>query len=145
MDIHQILASKQHSGMVFLACGEACFRSYDGAGHWENISPKHHDYGTAISEDENGVIYLGAARGRPNLWIREEGARSAILRSSDKGSTWEVVVDNLSGGVMHLCSSPDGKGMVAGTSDGMLLLIDESGVRPVASGLPFVTSVEFAA
>ena len=145
MDIHEILASEQHSGMVFLACGEACFRSPDRAGHWENISPKHHDYGISVAEDNRGVLYVGAARGRPNLWLREEGAMSAILRSSDKGKTWDTVIDNLTGGVMHLCPTPDGNGMIAGTSDGALLLVDDSGAREVASGLPFVTSVELAA
>ncbi|HWH78513.1 MAG TPA: hypothetical protein VNT76_14120, partial [Candidatus Binatus sp.] len=145
MDIHEILASKQHSGMVFLACGESCFRSPDRAGHWENISPKQHDYGISVAEDKNGVIYIGAARGRPNHWIREEGAMSGILRSNDKGATWETVVDDLNGGVMHLCPTPDGNGMVAGTSDGTLLVVDDSGAREVASGLPFVTSVELGA
>ena len=70
---------------------------------------------------------------------------SAILRSSDKGKSWETVVDNLNGGVMHMCSTPDGNGMVAGTSDGTLLVVDDSGARQVASGLPFVTSVELGA
>jgi hypothetical protein len=145
MDIHEILASEQHSGMVFLACGESCFRSPDRAGHWENISPKNHDYGISVAEDNNGVLYVGAARGRPNLWLREEGAMSAILRSSDKGKSWETVIDNLNGGVMHLCPTPDGSGMVAGTSDGTLLVVDDTGAREVVSGLPFVTSVELAA
>lgn len=145
MDIHEVLASKEHSGMVFLACGEACFRSHDRGGHWENISPKNHDYGISVAEDKNGVVYVGAARGRPNLWIREQGAMSAILRSGDKGSTWEPIVDRLKGGVMHLCPTPDGNGMVAGTSDGSLLVVDDSGVREVAGGLPFVTSVQLAA
>ena len=70
---------------------------------------------------------------------------SAILRSGDKGASWETVVDNLNGGVMHLCPTPDGNGMVAGTSDGTLLVVDDSGAREVASGLPFVTSVELGA
>jgi hypothetical protein len=35
--------------------------------------------------------------------------------------------------------------MIAGTSDGTLLVVDDDGVRHVASGLPFVTSVELAA
>jgi hypothetical protein len=35
--------------------------------------------------------------------------------------------------------------MVAGTSDGTLLVVDDGGVRQVASGLPFVTSVELGA
>lgn len=145
MDIHEILASKQHSGNVFLACGEACFRSPDRAGHWENISPKNHDYGISVAENKNGVLYIGAARGRPNLWIREGGAQCGILRSGDKGVTWETVVDNLNGGVMHFCEAPDGEGMIACTSDGTLLKVDDSGVRELVSGLPFVTSIELAA
>ena len=145
MDIHEVLPSKEHSGMVFLACGEANFRSFDRAGHWQEITPKSHDYGICVAEDKHGVVYAGSAKGRPNLWIREEGAMAAIFRSRDKGSTWEKIVDQLNGGVMHMCPTPDGNGMVAGTSDGTLLTIDDSGVRKVASGLPFVTSVELAA
>jgi photosystem II stability/assembly factor-like uncharacterized protein len=145
MDIHEVLASKQHSGMVFLACGEAAFRSFDRAGHWAEITPKSHDYGISMAEDKNGVVYLGSAKGRPNLWIREEGAMAAIFRSRDKGSTWEKIVDELSGGVMHMCSTPDGSGMVAGTSDGSLFVVDDSGAREVVSGLPFVTAVDLAA
>ncbi|HVO91674.1 MAG TPA: hypothetical protein VMT22_02485 [Terriglobales bacterium] len=145
MDIHEILASGQSTGMVYLACGEACFRSPDRAAHWENISPKSHNYGTSVAEDKNGIVYVGCAKGRPNLWLREKGADAAIFRSRDKGSNWEKVTDHLKGGVMHMCPTPDGNGMVAGTSDGNLLVIDDSGAREVATGLPFVTSVELAA
>ena len=70
---------------------------------------------------------------------------AAILRSSDRGGSWEVVVDHLNGGVMHLCPTPDGNGMVAGTSDGTLLVIDDGGAREVARGLPFVTSLALGA
>ncbi len=145
MDIHEILASEQHPGMVFLACGEASFRSFDRGAHWKDVSPKSHDYGTSVAEDKNGVIYLGCAKGRPNLWIREEGAIAAIFCSRDKGATWEKIVDGLNGGVMHMCRTPEGSGMVAGTSDGALLTIDDSGVREVVNGLPFVTAVELGA
>jgi photosystem II stability/assembly factor-like uncharacterized protein len=144
MDIHEVLASKASPGVVYLACGEACFRSLDRAAHWENISPKSHDYGTSVAEDKSGVVYAGCAKGRPNNWLREEGAVAAIFRSSDKGKSWEKVSDNLRGGVMNMCPAPDGNGMIAGTSDGSLLLIDDAGVREVVGGLPFVTSVELA-
>jgi photosystem II stability/assembly factor-like uncharacterized protein len=145
MDIHEVLASVANPGMVYLACGDSCFRSSDRGDHWENISPKTHDYGTSVAEDKNGIVYVGAAKGRPNLWIREEGAQAAIFRSGDKGTSWEKITDDLKGGVMHMCPAPDGNGMVAGTSDGSLLVIDDSGVREVVSGLPFVTSVELGA
>jgi hypothetical protein len=145
MDIHEVLASAAHPGTVYLACGEACFRSSDRAAHWQDISPKSHDYGTAVAEDKRGLVYLGCARGRPNTWIRDEGANAAVFRSSDQGATWEKMTDNLKGGVMHMCPAPDGSGMIAGTSDGTLLVIDDSGVREAVSGLPFVTCVELAA
>jgi ligand-binding sensor domain-containing protein len=145
MDIHEVLASEANPGMVYLACGEACFRSLDRAAHWEDISPKTHDYGTSVAEDKNGTVYIGCAKGRPNLWIREEGANAAIFRSSDKGATWEKIIDNLNGGVMHMCPAPDGNGMIAGTSDGSLLVIDDAGVREIVNGLPFVTCVELGA
>jgi photosystem II stability/assembly factor-like uncharacterized protein len=145
MDVHQVIASGANPGMVYAACGESSFRSLDRAAHWENNSPKSHDYGTAVAEDKNGVVYLGAAKGRPNLWIRDEGAIGAIFRSADRGASWEKIADNFKGGIMHMCPAPDGHGMVVGTSDGSLLLIDDSGVREAANGLPFVTSVELGA
>jgi photosystem II stability/assembly factor-like uncharacterized protein len=145
MDIHEILASKAHPGMVFLACGDSCFRSFDRGGSWEKITPATHDYGTSVAEDRDGIVYLGAAKGRPNLWIREGGAMAAIFRSHDHGSTWDKLIDDLKGGVMHMCPAPDGNGMIAGTSDGSLLLIEQSSVHEIATALPFVTSVELAA
>ncbi len=87
MDVHEVVASAANPGMVYAACGEASFRSLDRAVHWENNSTKTHDYGTSVAEDKNGIVYLGAAKGRPNLWIREEGAIAAIFRSADKGAS----------------------------------------------------------
>jgi hypothetical protein len=145
MDVHEVLASRNSSGLVFAACGEAAFRSFDRAAHWQEITPKSHDYGTSVAEDNDGNIYLGSAKGRPNGWIREEGAMAAIFRSRDKGSSWEKIIDNLKGGVMHMCALPEGRGMIAGTSDGTLLVVDDSGAREIVNGLPFVTSVELAA
>jgi len=51
----------------------------------------------------------------------------------------------LKGGVMHMCAAPDGNGVLAGTSDGTLLALDNSGAGVVASGLPCITSLEFGA
>jgi photosystem II stability/assembly factor-like uncharacterized protein len=145
MDVHEVLVCEQNKGMVFAACGDKAFRSFDRAAHWEEITPPSHDYGMSVAEDKNGVVYLGSAQGRPNTWIREEGAKAAVFRSRDAGSHWERVIDNLRGGVMHMCAAPDGNGVLAGTSDGTLLAIDDSGARVVASGLPCITTVELGA
>jgi hypothetical protein len=144
-DVHEVLPCEVKPGLVLAACGEGAFRSLDRAAHWEEITPPTHDYGMSVTEDRNGVIFLGSAKGRPNTWIREEGANAAILRSGDLGSHWEVVVDELEGGVMSMCPGPDGKSIFAGTSDGTLLAIDDSGARAIASGLPGITALKLGA
>ena len=145
MDVHEVIACKKTQGLLLAACGDKAFRSFDHAGHWEEITPGSHDYGMSVAEDGNGVVYLGSAKGRPNTWIREAGAEAAIFRSRDAGSHWQVVIDNLKGGVMHMCATPDGTGILAGTSDGTLLAVDDAGARVVTSGLPCITTVELGA
>jgi hypothetical protein len=145
MDVHEVLASRAKPEMVYAACGDKAFRSSDRATRWEEITPKSHDYGMSITEDTSGVVYLGSAKGRPNTWIRPEGANAAIFRSRNCGSNWETVIDNLNGGVMHMCAAPEGGGIIAGTSDGTLLAIDDSGARVMASGLPGIMSMELGA
>ncbi len=144
-DVHQVLPCVKKPKMVFAACGDKVFRSFDRAAHWEEITPPSHDYGMSLAEEGNGVVYLGSARGRPNTWLREERANAAILRSRDDGSHWEVVVDGLWGGVMSMCAKPDGRGILAATSEGDLLAVDDSGSRVIATGLPCVTSVALGA
>jgi photosystem II stability/assembly factor-like uncharacterized protein len=144
-DVHEVLASRQHSRTLFAACGEGAFRSVNHARSWEEITPPSHDYGMSVAEDAQGVVYLGSAKGRPNTWIRESGADAAIFRSRDLGSSWEIAIDGLRGGVMHMCAAPDGNGVFAGTSDGTLLALDDSGARVLVSGLPCITAVDLGA
>jgi photosystem II stability/assembly factor-like uncharacterized protein len=142
MDVHEVHACAKSPGMVYAACGDKAFRSPDRATHWEEITPRSHDYGMSVNQDIEGVVYLGSAKGRPNTWIREEGASAAIFRSHDAGSHWETVIENLYGGVMTMCPCPDGNGMVAGLSDGTLYEINDSGARVIASGLPGILAVK---
>jgi photosystem II stability/assembly factor-like uncharacterized protein len=142
MDVHEVHACEKSPGMVYAACGDKAFRSSDRAAHWEEITPKSHDYGMSVIEDTNGSVYLGSARGRPNTWIRKEGANAAIFRTSDAGSHWETVVEGLYGGVMSMCPCPDGNGILAGLSDGTLYALDNSGARVVASGMPGILAVK---
>jgi photosystem II stability/assembly factor-like uncharacterized protein len=144
-DVHEILPSEKTVGLVFAACGDKAFRSFDRAAHWEEITPPGRDYGMSLAEDGDGAVYLGSARGRPNTWLRESGADAAIFRSRNAGSGWETVVAGLSGGVMSMCRDSTGRGIVAGTSDGELISVDDSGARVIARGLPCITSVRLGA
>jgi photosystem II stability/assembly factor-like uncharacterized protein len=144
-DVHEILPVEKTSGLVFAACGDKAFRSLDRAAHWEEITPPGRDYGMALAEDQDGVVYLGSARGRPNTWLGDAGADAAVFRSNDSGDHWETVAAGLGGGVMSMCPEPNGRGIIAGTSDGDLIAVDDSGARVIAAGLPCVTSLRLGA
>ena len=145
-DVHEMVACARTPALVVAACGEGVFRSLDRGGRWEKITPPgDRTYATAVVEDNDGVIYLGIACGRPNTWIRTGSADSAIFRSKDGGAHWEDVVEGLRGGVMDLCAAPDGEGVFAGTSDGSLLSIDSSGHRVLAGSLPCINALAVAA
>jgi photosystem II stability/assembly factor-like uncharacterized protein len=139
-DVHEVLASDKTAGLVFAACGDKVFRSFDRAARWEEITPPSHDYGMSLAEGSEGLVYLGSAKGRPNTWLRESGADAAIFRSRDAGAHWDLVVAGLGGGVMSMCAVTGG-GILAGTSDGALIAVDDAGARTIAEGLPCITSI----
>jgi photosystem II stability/assembly factor-like uncharacterized protein len=146
-DVHQVRACARSRGLVLAACGEeGVFRSPDRGAHWEKVTPAGpRTYGTAVAEDNQGALYLGLARGRPNSWLRSEGAEAAILRSSDRGAHWETAAEGIHGAVMDFCACPDGEGVFAGTSEGQLLFVNSLGRRVIATGLPCITALALGA
>jgi len=145
-DVHQVHPCARTPELVVAACGEGVFRSLDRAAHWEEVTPPGaRTYGTAVAEDGGGTIYLGITRGRPNTWVRRERADGAIFRGQHAGARWEPVVEGLRGGVMDLCAAPDGRGVLAATSEGEVLAVDDGGCRTVISGLPCITALALGA
>src|SRR5581483_1390979 len=129
-DVHQILACTHDPELLVAACGESIYRSEDRGATWQDVTPPGgRTYGMAAAEDGEGVVYVGLARGRPNTWLGPERADGAIVRSARGGSGWETVVEGLRGGVMDLCAAPDGRGVLAATSEGDLLAVDDAGCR----------------
>jgi hypothetical protein len=143
LDVHEVLPCERNPGLVLAACGDKAFRSRDRGARWEEITPASHDYGMSLGEDADGVVYLGSAKGRPNTWLRPSGADAAVFRSANGGSTWDVAIEGLHGGVMNMCKAADG--VVAGTSDGELIAVNGSGARMLARGLPCITAVALGA
>ncbi len=142
-DVHEVRASRKTPGLVLAACGEeGLFRSENRGGQWQLVNPAgSRRYGTAVVEDSEGHIYAGVTRGRPNTWIRSEGADAAIFRSVDGGRTWQPVVEGLRGGVLDMAAAANGAGVYAGTSDGELLEVGPDGVQTVASHLPCISAL----
>ena len=145
-DIHQILPSKKTPGLVITACGEGVSRSIDRGSHWQKVTPAGgRTYGNALAEDDNGTIFLGITRDRPRTWTRAGRAHTAIFKSTD-GANWELLTEKMSGGVMDVCASVDGNGVLVATADGEVVTVTPSGgSRTVISGLPCITAMALGA
>ena len=145
-DVHQILPSSRTRGFVVAACGEGIYRSLDRGEHWEKVTPSGaRDFGSAVTEDGTGAIYLGLALGRPNTWLRKQRADAAIFVSNDGGAHWDSATAALSGGVMAMCPAVGGEGVFASTSEGDVLQVDSSGARKIIGGLPSITALAVGA
>jgi len=145
LDVHQIQPSAKHSGVVIAAGGEASFRSEDRGASWREVTPAgHRAYGTAVTEDSEGVLYLGIADGRPRTWIRPARADAAVFASSDGGKHWEIAVSGLRGAVSDLTPGIDGQGALAATSEGEVLCVAKAGCRTLVAGLPAINAMALA-
>jgi photosystem II stability/assembly factor-like uncharacterized protein len=141
-DLHQILPVKAKPGLVIAACGEGVSRSADRGAHWERVTPGgRRTYGNALAEDIDGNIYLGITEDRPRTWIRPGRAKSAIFKSAD-GAGWQLLTEDMSGGVMDICPAPEGRGVLVATADGEVVTVSPSGTaRTIISGLPAITAM----
>jgi hypothetical protein len=145
-DMHQILLSRKHDGLVVAACGEGVSCSTDRGLHWQKVTPQgNRTYGNALAEDDDGNIYLGITQDRPRTWTRAGRANTAIFKSRD-GADWQLLTEKMSGGVMDMCVAPDGSGVLVATADGELLQVDPSGAtRALVDGLPCITAIALGA
>ena len=145
-DIHQLHHCKHDPDLVMAACGEGIFRSRDRAAHWQEITPSDtRTYGTTVTETDDGSLYLGVTLGRPNTWVRKVRASAAILRSEHDGANWKTLAEDLRGGIMDTVPDPDGPGIIAATSEGEIMIVEETGCRTIASGLPCINEIAIGA
>jgi photosystem II stability/assembly factor-like uncharacterized protein len=145
-DVHQILASAKHNGVVLAACGEGIYRSKDRGQRWENITPAGpRTFGSSVTEDAAGALYFAVALGRPNTWLRRQRADAALYVSNDGGNKWEVALEGARGGIMAMCPASGGNGVFASTSEGDVIHVEGSGSRTIISRLPSITALAVGA
>lgn len=141
-DVHQILPSTRHKGVVIAACGEGVYRSADRGDRWQKITPAGgRTFGSSVSEDGQGRLYLGVALDRPNTWLRQERADAALFVSEDGGVKWNAAIEGVDGGIMAMCPAIGGDGVFVSTSEGDVVQVNKAGARTIISGLPSITAL----
>ena len=59
-DVHQILPSARHKGVVIAACGEGVYRSVDRGERWQKITPQGaRTFGSSVTEDRSEERRVG--------------------------------------------------------------------------------------
>ncbi len=145
-DVHQVLPSAKTNRLVVAACGEGAYRSTDRGEHWENVTPPgNRTFGSSVTEDNSGTIYLAMALGRPNTWLRKERADAALFVSTDGGAHWNIAIEKLPGGIMAMCPALGEQGVLASTSEGDVVHVGPSRSRTIISGLPSITAIALGA
>ena len=145
-DVHQVLPSARYKGVVVATCGEGVYRSADRGDRWQKITPAgSRTFGSSVTEDGNGIIYMGIALDRPNTWLRDGRADAALYVSSDGAVQWQAALEGVDGGIMAMCPGLDGNGVFASTSEGDVFAVDESGSRKIIGGLPAITALSLGA
>lgn len=146
LDVHQVVSSARHPGVVLAACGEGVYRSADRGDHWQNITPAgRRTFGSSVCEDGAGNLYLGVAHDRPNTWLRDARAYAALYVSPDGGVTWRVALEGVDGGIMAICPGVGGDGVFVSTSEGEVLQVNGAGAQRIISGLPSITALAVGA
>lgn len=145
-DVHQVMASTRHKGVVIAVCGEGIYRSADRGAQWQKITPAGaRTFGSSTAEDAAGAIYFAIALDRPNTWLRDGRADAALYVSADGGVEWRTALAGVDGGIMAMCPGLAGKGVFASTSEGDVFAVDGSGAHKVISGLPAITAIALGA
>src|SRR5665213_1812718 len=143
-DVHVVLAD---GPLLYATTGMGCFVSPDEGWRWSWASDgidRGYTLGLAWTDD---AVVVSAASGPPSMW-EAGGPEAAIYRSSSRGSEprWERVFDAFGGAVERNCLHARDALVVAGTTDGELLISRDAGRTFTVgrSDLPGVNAVALA-
>jgi hypothetical protein len=140
-DVHAVAAD---GPCLYATTGMGFYRSLDEGKSWAWESDgldRGYTQGLSIS---GATLLVASASGPPPLW-EDDGAEAAIFRASagDQPLSWTVAFEEFSGNVERQALAAVGDFVVAGTSDGELLVGGAGGtdLRVLRADLPPITGV----
>jgi photosystem II stability/assembly factor-like uncharacterized protein len=147
-DVHRVVINPLAPDEIYVTGGDGITRSNDGGEHWGRVATPTMRVGypdaTFCSPARDGIVYVTGAAGTPGTWRRTGDARATMVRSRDRGRTWEQLpIGDLRGNIeaATLVSWPDGYGFFVGTTDGEVYASADRGGSwtRIAAGLPAIS------
>jgi photosystem II stability/assembly factor-like uncharacterized protein len=109
-DVHTIVLHPENTSQIFIATGghdaragvakgRALYRSDDAGKNWQPMAAEfREEYSVplALHPKKPNVLYSAVANGQPGAWNkRPTGAEACIIQSTDGGSTWKKLDNEL--------------------------------------------------
>lgn len=152
-DCHRIRLLPSNADVLFMAGGDGFYTSPDGGATWERLTTSTFRIGYPdhffFSPADERVLFLAGARTYPGTWTETHTADACVMRSPDRGRTWERIGvglrEHLHGNIEALSLEvwPGGFGFFAGTTDGEVFRSQDRGASwtQIATGLPPISKV----
>ncbi|MDA0240776.1 MAG: hypothetical protein O3A84_12225 [Proteobacteria bacterium] len=98
-DVHRLLIDPGDADKFYLATGEGMYRSDDGGVSWAHLTFRGDRMGYPdflyFDPQDTGILYTGGSYRNPGFWMQAGLAESSVLRTTDRGASWEELDNGL--------------------------------------------------
>lgn len=146
-DVHRVALSPTDTSVLYLASGTGVYHSIDGGTMWKQLTSAYFRVGypdaLLVDPHDEDVLFVAGAAKSPFFWLQTPLAHATVLRSSDRGRTWDELEPGLPEDgranieAMALHSSPGHFSLFIGTTDGDVHMTEDNGASfsRIAAGL----------
>ena len=146
-DVHLLTFVPSRPGELFLTTGIGLYTSPDSGESWERLTQADFRIGypahLIVSPLDDRVLYMSGASNDPTTWRTSHHAAGTIMRSADRGRTWEAADAGLEQDAranieaMSIAAYPGGFTLFAGNTDGEIFSSEDGAAHweRIATGL----------
>jgi photosystem II stability/assembly factor-like uncharacterized protein len=138
-DIHLVVPIPSNPDELFMSGGMGLYHSTDAGETWEHLLDRSFRIGypdhVIVSPLDDRTLFLSGAASDPSTWRQSHTAHGTVMRSPDRGRTWEPAGEGLDGGgrpnieALSVAAYPGGFTLFAGNTDGEIFFSDDGARR----------------
>lgn len=146
-DIHRVVSHPSNPDELYMVTGMGAYRSGDGGATWDSLTGLDFRIGypdqLIFAPDGSDVLFMSGAERDPSSWRTSHQAHGTVMRSRDRGRTWEDASQGLPQKTranieaFNAAVYPGGYLLFAGNTDGEVYASENGGDswQQIAAGL----------